>query len=212
VKSVVAMLLAASAALPLAQAGASAGFRDSTSSTATFTAASSFGTPCPPQVTLIANRDATIDEKAPSTNFGSATTLLVRSSSGGDARALLGFDLPASGGCDVLFAQLRVFQESGTALRPLAAHQVSSTWTESFVTWNNRPAEFAFPATAFAPGAGKWLTFDVAAQVRSMYSAGNNSLLLRDTSEHAASAQVETFTSANSITSSQRPQLFLFFG
>lgn len=212
-KPVVTLLVVASLALaqPLRTgAGTYEGFSDSTSSTATFAAASSFGAACPPQTTVVANRDATIDQSLPAKNFGSAASLTVRSGAGQVARSLVGFNLPVTGGCQVVTAELRMYPETGQAGRLLAATRLSSAWTESSVTWNSRPSEAGEVAAATLP-AGGWLTFNVTGQVRDMYRLGNNGLVVTDATE-TGGTRIETFTAINSGKTFQLPQLVLTFG
>ena len=206
-RAVVAGLVAVVAAALAQAARAHAGFWDESSSTATFTAAPSFVSACPAQATLIATADATIDQLAPVQNFGSATTLTVRSHASKNARGLIGFDLPALGDCSVLSAQLRLYRKVGAAGRTLAAYRLGSAWTESSVTWDNAPAATGAPATAAIAGFS-WMTVDVSEQVRGMYRSGNNGLIVEDAAEAASSAQSQTFSAAGA----ERPQLVLTFG
>ncbi|MFL5884427.1 MAG: DNRLRE domain-containing protein [Thermoleophilaceae bacterium] len=178
------------------------GFADSSSSTATFTAAPSFAATCPPQATLAASAVAAIDEGTPSRALGPMDALLVRSQAGHDARSLLAVELPAIGDCAVLSAQLRMHQESGPTDRALNAHRLGSEWAASSVTWDDRPGATGGAAAGESAGAG-WLSFDVTAQVRGMYRDGNDGLVVEDVAENAPDAQAETFS---------QPQLVVTFG
>jgi hypothetical protein len=187
------------------------GFWDETSSTATFAAAASFATTCPPQATLQAMADATIDEAVPSTNAGGGPTLTVRSQAGGNARALLAFDLPAKGDCELTSAELRLYQEGGATGRTLAAYRLGSAWDAASVTWDDRPGATGAAATTSVSGGGRQ-ALDVTEQVRGMYRSGNAGLVVQDAAEGSATQAAETFSAALSATASQRPQLVLTFG
>jgi hypothetical protein len=149
------------------------GFWDRTAATATFTAAPSFAASCPPRTTLTAKARAWIDESAPAANHGGEPTVTVRGGDGHRARALLSFDLPATGGCSVTSAELRLNQLSGDAGRTLNVFRLGSAWSESTVTWADRPGPTGVPASAKSPGTG-WQPLDVTPQVRAIYRSGNS--------------------------------------
>jgi hypothetical protein len=187
------------------------GFWHETTSTASFSAAASFATTCPPQATLQAAADATIDQRAPGTSAGGAPTLTVRSQAAGNARALLAFDLPAKGDCELVSAELRLHQESGAAGRTLAAYRLGSAWDATSVSWDDRPGPTGVAATATGSGSGPQ-AIDVTEQVRGMYRSGNAGLVVEDAAEGAETAAAETFSAARSPATQHRPQLVLTFG
>jgi hypothetical protein len=163
---------------------AHAGFWDEAISTATFAAAPSFAADCPPEATVAASAAATVDQGDPTRALGAQTTVTVRSDSGRNARALLAFDLPARGDCAVLSARLRLRPEGD---RLLAAYRIASEWSASSVTWDSRPGAAGSPATGID-------SFDVTEQVRGMYRAGNDGLMVEDAAEGNAEAHEETIT------------------
>jgi len=102
------------------------------------------------------------------TSFGSDTRLALRAgSTGSNARPYLEFDLGAlPAACTS--ARLRLFLESlGGA--PFAAHVFSvedDSWTESGLTWNNRPPEVLDLASATLGAPGTSYEWDVTAFVQ----------------------------------------------
>jgi hypothetical protein len=108
----------------------------------------------------------------------------VDSKSGGNARALFRFDLPAiPEGCSITGATLRLYAGSATSGRTLQALRVAASWTETGVTWANQPAT-AGPAATTSSGSG-WRQWNVLTQVQAMASAGNFGFLIRDATEGA---------------------------
>jgi chitodextrinase len=104
--------------------------------------------------------DARVQEATPDTNYGTASTLRVNLSPGAQVESLLRFTvtgMPAP----VRSARLRLYATTGTVDGP-AVHAASGTWTETGVTWSNRPAPAgAAVADAAAVGAASWLELDV---------------------------------------------------
>ena len=82
--------------------------------------------------------DAQVDQASPTTNFGGLTTL--RTDAGGNpgVESYLRF-LMGGVTAKVQSAKLRLFSTSSTVDGP-AAYPTSSTWTESGINWNNKPA------------------------------------------------------------------------
>ncbi len=115
-------------------------------------------------VTLTPVADATAGEQNKNTNFGTFDTLRVRSQGGNSFRAFLKFDLSGVAGT-ITAAKLRLFvtdeSTNGGNVFP-----VSSTWTETGLTWNNQPS---LPGTSSASlgavSANTWKEIDVSASV-----------------------------------------------
>jgi hypothetical protein len=98
-------------------------------------------TPDEAVISLDCNKDVYADEANPDTNYGSEPTLLVKSSSSGNARAFFGFpfeNIPF--GSVIVNARLTIYiNQSASALRKYVAHRLDQQWNESTVTWNNQP-------------------------------------------------------------------------
>jgi hypothetical protein len=99
----------------------------------------------PPALTLThvfsPTDDAYVDQTASSTNFGTATRLIVDASP--TDNLLLRFDV-ATGGCDITGAKLRLTVGAGSGDGSLKGGAFSTTvttgWSESTVTWANAPS------------------------------------------------------------------------
>jgi hypothetical protein len=133
-----------------ALAGPGAGFSDrALNPGSTFTAARSFASSCPDNASLQPVRRA---------YFG--------------GRALVAFALPASGGCSVASAQMRV---DATRATTVTAQRLAGAWDEE-VTWGTRPGTTGEPVTA-AGGPGS-IDLDVTDLVADIYRYGDDGLAL----------------------------------
>jgi hypothetical protein len=142
--------------------------------------------PCttPGTVSAGVDADSWIHQKDSSKNFGTDSILKVTSKSGENARALVRFSLPTvPAGCQVVGAELRLYNASPKEGRTIEVSQLSGPWTQSGVTWNNQPARIGSAATAPSPSASGTMMWSVTAQVQSMYSSGNYGFLIRDAAE-----------------------------
>lgn len=184
------------------------GFRDRSTGTATFSAARSFAGACPARVALAAVRDTYVDQARSGDAFAGAGRLLVRSAAGANARALLRFDLPSSGGCELAAATLTMDATAAGGGRTLAAYRAGSAWDDA-VSWATRPGAVGAPALATPAGPGP-VTFDVSDQLRGIYANGDNGLLVRDASEGAAARAEEAFAAAEAG-AGEAPRLELEF-
>lgn len=179
-------------------------------STATPTATGAPAVCAATTVTLTATADAYVDENSAASNFGSATTLNVQSRSTRDQRALVQFTLPSiPAGCKIGTATLRLTASPGTTGRTLQALQLSASWTETGVTWNNQPGTTGTAATtASANGTVQWTVTSI---VQSMYSGTNNGFVIRDANEDAVGSGIlQTFFSREN-SSTNKPQLVITF-
>ena len=138
---------------------------------------------CGGPITVTASADAWVDQGSRSNNLGSDSILKVQAKSSTNYRALVRFELPTSPvGCVVQSAALRLFAASASSNRTLQALQISGSWTESGVTWNNQPGTTGSAATV-SSGIG-WRQWSVTAQVQAMYApSANDGFLIRDASE-----------------------------
>lgn len=88
-------------------------------------------------------QDATVYADRPSTNYGTQTTLYVgKHPTYGYARSYIKFDLSSLGGVshkNVLSAHLHWKRSTYTANAAIEAYLVTDDWSESTITWNNRP-------------------------------------------------------------------------
>jgi hypothetical protein len=141
---------------------------------------------CGGPYTLIANADAWVDQNSANNNNGSDSILKIQSKRPRDNfRALVGFAPPAlPSGCAVQSATLRLYASSWRTGRTLQAWQISASWSENSVTWNNQPATTGSAATTSSGSA--WRQWDVTTLVRDMYTANAHyGFLIRDAVEGA---------------------------
>lgn len=138
---------------------------------------------CAPQtVTVGAIEDAYVDEGKSDANFGSAQVLYTDESP--DQHALLRFLVGSLPGA-VLSAKLRLYVDNGSAGGP-ALYQTSDPWTESGVTWNNRPKPWGPAVANLGSVATGWVEIDLTGVVT---SSGSYSFLLVPTSSDGADFQ-----------------------
>jgi len=119
------------------------------------------GGPPPPAtepVTFAAEADARVQEANPSTNYGTSY-LRADGSTDPDVESYLRFTV--SGIPQAASATLRVYATTFTANGP-AVYTAGSSWSESGITWGNRPARSASGTAdkgSIAPNS--WVEFDV---------------------------------------------------
>jgi chitodextrinase len=106
--------------------------------------------------------DARVEAATPSTNFGTAT--LIGTDFSPDVDAYIKFDVSGLAGT-VQSARLRLYAPNGSLDGP-AVHAAGSGWTETTLTWNNRPAPIG-PASddRAAVPRDAWSEWDVTALV-----------------------------------------------
>jgi hypothetical protein len=176
-------------------------------STGTWDTCSSPGTQ-----TVTADRDSYVAQGSPTQNNGTDGNLFVESRIllvlNQNQRTLVGFTLPSiPSGCTVLLAKLQLFATGAEGTRTIQAYRVTSSWTETGVTWNNQPTTTGTPATS-ASGLG-WREWTVTTIVQNQYSGTNHGFLLRDSSESASGFR-QTYTSREGA--SNDPELVITFG
>jgi hypothetical protein len=163
---------------------------------------------CGAPITVQANADAWIDQNSRSSNHGTTTLLSVQGRSDRATRALVRFSLPAAPpGCTLQSATLRLYAGTAAANRTLRVLQVSSSWSESSVTWNNQPSTTGSAASTTS-GSG-YIEWNVSAQVNNMINGNNYGFLIRDANEKGSTA-LQQFHSRENGTN--QPQLIVTFG
>lgn len=166
------------------------------------------GCASPGTTTLTSSADTHVRQNPSTSNFGTTTTLLVRSAGGNNRRALVTFTLPTlPAGCAVTAATLRLFQSATEGTRTLEVLRAASAWTETGATWNNQPAA-AGTAVAGTNGAG-WRDFAVTQHVLDLYGGGNFGFVVRDSAESSPTDEQQTIHSREGAND---PQLVLTIG
>lgn len=174
----------------------------------TFRAAASFCAAPGPQ-TVIATQDTRIQQDLPNNNYGNAASLLVRSLSAGNRRAVVYFPLPAvPANCTLTSATLRLFAASAAGGRSINAYRAAAPWAEGTVTWSNQPGIAGAPVGS--PSASGWVQWNVTSHVGIMYAGSNFGFLLRDRIENAASGQQQSYRSSEAF--NNHPELVVTFG
>ncbi|HYN87873.1 MAG TPA: phytase [Ardenticatenaceae bacterium] len=117
-------------------------------------------TPVGANPTFLPEADARVDARFPDTNYGAITTLRVDGGADPAVESYLRFNLAGLSG-PVLRATLRIFTSSGTSDGP-AVYPTSNEWSETALTWNNRP-ERTGPAVDDEEtiASNHWVEFDV---------------------------------------------------
>jgi hypothetical protein len=104
--------------------------------------------------------DARVAEAAPTTNYGTSTTLRTDGGSGPDVESYLRFSVSGVAGT-VKSAKLRVYSFTGTIDGP-AVYSTGNAWTEAGITWSNRPARTSGAADDKGSiGANTWVVYNV---------------------------------------------------
>jgi hypothetical protein len=88
--------------------------------------------------TIVPEADSRVREASLNANYGADTSLNVDGDAGAHVESYIRFTVTGVSGT-VSNAQLRVFVTDGTYNGP-ALYTTSNTWTETGITWNNRPA------------------------------------------------------------------------
>jgi acid phosphatase type 7 len=164
---------------------------------ATIAAVALPGTAHAATATFAATADARVHESAPTTSYGTSSTLRIDGSTDPDVETYVRF-APTGLSGTVTRAVLRLWATSPSARGPLA-YGTTATWSETAITWANRPARgpSAGPRAARID-AGAWLEVDVTSLVTGNGAVGI--VLATDTVDGA------DFTSRQG-TAANRPQL-----
>ncbi|MGH2944714.1 MAG: DUF7594 domain-containing protein [Solirubrobacteraceae bacterium] len=110
--------------------------------------------------TFPAEADARVQEAKPSSNYGSSSYLRVDDGSDPGVESYLRFTVSGVDGA-VSSARLRLWVTDGTGNGP-AVWSTTASWTESTLTWNNRPARTGSGLDdKGAVAKGTWVEFDV---------------------------------------------------
>lgn len=123
--------------------------------------------PPPDSITILSNKDSTVDAWNSGTNYGGDPTVVVTSfkylGQPRDWRALVSFPLTSiPGGASIESATLKLYAfTTGGAGRTYQVHRITGAWTEMGVTWNNQPAVSPTPVEGDAPSVGGFWEIDV---------------------------------------------------
>jgi trimeric autotransporter adhesin len=148
-------------------------------------------------LTFGADADARVQEANATTNYGSSY-LRTDGATDPDVESYMRFTV--SGASAIASAKLRVYATSASLNGPALYTATNTTWSESAITWGNRPPRTTTPAgDKGSVGANSWVEFDVTPLV-----SGNGSytfVLATDSTDGL------NMNSREATTTTLRPQL-----
>jgi len=116
-------------------------------------------------LTFITNTDAYVNQSNPSTNYGNATTLQVDGASDPDIESYIRFTVTGISGT-IQSARLRVFVTTNGSANGPAIYATGSSWTETGITWHNRPARTSGAVdNKSSIGTNRWVEYNVTSLV-----------------------------------------------
>ncbi|RKG92820.1 DNRLRE domain-containing protein [Corallococcus terminator] len=129
--------------------------------------------------TLTATEDTYVHESNVTSNYGSATSLFIKNDAGASRYAFLKFNLTGIAG--VTSARLRI-HGSASSSTTLQAFQTADGWTESSLTWSNKPAVGTLVGSVALTTANANHEIDVTAYVNAQAAGdGTVSFVLQET-------------------------------
>jgi subtilisin family serine protease/PKD repeat protein len=163
---------------------------------------------------LAPTADAEVRGSTPNTNYGTATTLAVQQGSSASSQRWSYLRVDLSAVPSVSLAKLRVFggvsATTGTVIE-MAAYPVSDTsWAETGIRWNNKPASGGTPLGSVtivsSSTMGRWYELDVTPYLRQEKTAGRDvvTLVLKNL---ANSTRYVTLSSRQAATN--RPEILV---
>ena len=90
-------------------------------------------------LTFTAEADARVQQSNPGTNYGTANYLVVDGVNNPDIESFIRFVVSGATG-SIQNARLRVYVTNNNSANGPAAYAANNSWTETGITWNNRPA------------------------------------------------------------------------
>jgi len=162
-----------------------------------------------------------VNQNKPNNNFGTATTLSVRSTTTGNPennyRTLVRFNLSSlPSGATILSATLRLrMNQAPSASRSYDAYRVTASWSETTITWNNQPAVAAGATSTTDTGTTSdvWLEWNVTSDVQAFISGsqGNFGWRIKDQIESASGDFQSTFGSREATDTEHDPRLVIVY-
>ncbi len=180
--------------------------------------------PTSPVEVLLSVADSYVNQNAANTNYGTATTMEVRSTSGGtpdrNRRSFVQFDVSSiPAGATIQSATVRLYMETApSGSRSYDINRVTASWIESGaggITWNNQPAVAGSPTDTIATGtaAGVWLEWDVTCDVQGYVSGthSNYGWRVKDQTESSATDYRSVFRTREYTGTTYDPQLVVIY-
>jgi hypothetical protein len=165
--------------------------------------------------TLSAVADAYVrDGTSAGTNFGTAANLDVKTTATSGNNRITFVRFPLSGlGSNVISAKLRLFghRPTATSATTSASAVSSNTWTETGITWNNKPAVGARQGAGIVVSTtAQYFEWDVTEFVRAQRLSGMTAVSLAVSMDVQVSEGPDTFNSREAT--GNRPQLVVTSG
>lgn len=168
-------------------------------------------------LTLQASADAHISQQTPGKNFGTESTMQVRSYYQGtnkNGRSLIMFDTSSIPyGSDIISATLQLNASSiPDGARNYTVNRVEQNWDELNVTWNNRPEVYAsVTSSADTPSSQGWMSWDVTPDVKEWIDGNPNyGWQISDQSEDSDKTEyTATFYTREHSDTNLRPELVI---
>jgi hypothetical protein len=176
--------------------------------------------------TLTPAADTYAYQDSSGSNFGTATTLHVRSAETGfiltspdNKRSFARFDLSSCSiptSARVLTATMRLFMSTApSATRTYQVHRVTQAWGETTLDWDNQPTAVATATASAATGTTSNVTiqWNVLADVNAFVAGTttNQGWRVRDSVETSGTAREGRFNAREHATVSQRPSLAITY-
>lgn len=168
-------------------------------------------------LTLQASADAHISQQTPGKNFGTESTMQVRSYYQGtnkNGRSLIMFNISSlPSGSNIISATLQLTASSiPDGARNYTVNRVEQNWDELNVTWNNRPAVSAnVTSSADTPASPGWMSWDVTPDVQAWIDGNSNyGWQISDPSEDSDKTEyTTTFYTREHSDTNLRPELVI---
>jgi CSLREA domain-containing protein len=163
-------------------------------------------------VTLQAVADAHVDNGGPNANYGTATTLWVSlyGEFNNRQQTLVRFNLasiPSGATIDNATFEGYLNQATGLTSVSVSFYRVGSTWTESGVTWNNRPTYSLVSSRSVGSSTG-WVSWNATSLVRAWMAGTYTNYGIALTGPASGSLFARTFSSREG---SQAPRLVVTY-
>ena len=166
----------------------------------------------PTEVVIDATEDSWVNQALmyADTNYGSDTSLYSQQRTSQARRALIQFGLSAiPSGSVINSATLEMYATSATGNPQINLHRVTSSWTESGVTWNNQPSYDAAIVSSLTSSGTGWKVWDVKSLIEGYLNGTytNDGILLKCNTETGTTTVNKVFASRENSNTSQRPVL-----
>jgi hypothetical protein len=167
-------------------------------------------------VVLLASADAYVSAASPASNFGPGETLLSdpRAGTNNGRHSFIRFEIPTiPAGGEVKAAELRLHRSSPSASLTYTVQRVATSWTETSITWNNRPGDVLGAPTQEDSGGGSGpVSWDVSDDVTAMVAPQGSNHGWRLTGGGTSPGHnPSTFASRENTVEANRPTLTITY-